>query len=314
MKIVSCQPDEKYFHWQLELQFLNLQDLQFRLEDYIVLLGYQEKVSEELLLLMEKYPKVSWKVYKDERERKKYIPSIRPYLLYKLFVEEEITDPIFFIDSDVIFRELPGFDRFTDKQTWYLSSTESYMNSTYIESKGEGLLEDMCRVIGIDPDRVKESKSGGAQWYIQNTDYHFWRKCYNDCESLYKFLEQSIPFYSKKWSEKENKPITQYHPLQYWCTDMWVLLWNGILKGNKIETPRELEFCWATCMNHRWVETKIFHNAGVLEHQAKDFFYKGDHIGGINKEKLYFDTYSDRFCSKYYINYIERLVHSETNT
>ena len=110
----SCQPDHPYFAWQLELQFLNFQDLGIELSRYHVLVStLQDEVSLLFLDLQKRYPKVNFFFFKDSRIDRSYIPSLKPHLMSKFYHVYDTTDKIVvYIDSDVIFREIPNFEPF----------------------------------------------------------------------------------------------------------------------------------------------------------------------------------------------------------
>ncbi|WP_347833982.1 hypothetical protein [Gracilibacillus sp. JCM 18860] len=89
-------------------------------------------------------------VYQDNRTDKSYIPSVKPYLWMKYLEEDSSREngSYFYLDSDVLLREIPKVR--PTKKMWYASDCTGYIGNQYIDSKGERLLEDMCRAIGID--------------------------------------------------------------------------------------------------------------------------------------------------------------------
>lgn len=61
---------------------------------------------------------------------------------------------------------------------------------------------------------------------------------------------------------------------------MWAQLWNVYHFGKDVETPNELDFCWPTDNVERYYQTKIYHNAGVMnDHQH--LFYKGKYVNKV---------------------------------
>jgi hypothetical protein len=131
--------------------------------------------------------------YKDERINKRYIPSIKPFLLYKWLEQYPQYGKCFFLhDADIIFRELPDFDNMLDDDICYLSDTIGYIGYNYImdccrryesqhpsSEKGQ-LIKEMADTVGIDVRVIKENQenSGGGQYIIKNTDYKLWEKIY----------------------------------------------------------------------------------------------------------------------------------------
>jgi hypothetical protein len=229
-------------------------------------------------------------IYEDLRKDKSYIPSIKPYLWAKFLQEDRSreNETYFYIDSDVIFREVPIIE--PNSNVWYGSSCHSYLSVDYIDSKGEGLLESMSRCIGIEPSLIREvNPTCGAQWVLTNPTFEYWLKVYEDSIKLYKHL-QSITDSS----------------IQKWTAEMWAQLWNVYYFGKTTEVHPELDFCWSTDKVERYYETKIYHNAGVVDDNQK-LFFKGKYIYNFPfKDDLSFvDT------SKASIKYVEALKEVE---
>ena len=119
----------------------------------------------------------------------------------------------------------------------------------------------MCRIIGIDPKLIRSNNPVcGAQWVITKPTFEYWLKVYQDSTKLYKYLN-SIP----------NCDI------QKWTAEMWAQLWNVYHFGMTTEVSNELDFSWATDNVERYYETKLYHNAGVLDSDKHHLFYKGDY-------------------------------------
>lgn len=210
--------------------------------------------------LSEKY-NVEIHEYDDNRNDKSYIPSIKPYL-WARYLEEDVSrqnDTYFYVDSDVIFRELP--DVIPNDVIWYGSNCTSYLSVDYIDSKGEGLLEAMCQSIGIDSELIRSANPvAGAQWVIKNPTYEYWQKVYEDSNTLYRYLK----------SLKNNS-------IQKWTAEMWAQLWNVLHMGIQPAVHEDLDFSWATDDISRYYETKMYHNAGVID-DKQQLFFKGKYI------------------------------------
>lgn len=300
MKFLSVQPDIKYYIWQLQVQMHNFK--KFGIEDKcIILLGYDPKVgvSAEALDFKEK---TSARVIFLEDTRnlseKLYIPSIRPHLIKKLYRQYGdllVNKSILYHDSDILFTELPEVkDKVNDRKI-YVSDTISYIGADYIKQKGEGLLDEMCKVVGINRSIVEKNQnsSGGAQYLFTsnfNLSYDFWDKVERDCNDLYKLMLVT--------SDKYNPQ----HPIQAWTADMWAVLWNLWLVGLDTEITDELSFSWATDPISNLDNHNIFHNAGVTG-ENKELFFKGDYI---NNPPFDADLshVSDKFCSIFYVREI----------
>src|SRR5690606_26016697 len=99
-------------------------------------------------------------------------------------------ETIFYHDCDIIFSKPLDFTPFLEDDVWYLSDTKSYIGSKYIKSKGHGIYEKMCGIVGLDPSvpEREEENSGGAQYLIRGVDHTFWEEVERRCEALYKFF------------------------------------------------------------------------------------------------------------------------------
>lgn len=282
MIFLQAAPDAFYFYWQLEIQLFNFKRLGIDLTKvHHVFVGWDEP-SKEFNEFKAKHPEVNICFYKDTRKSKNYIPSLRPNGLKQHFAAfpELENEVIFYHDADIIFTQLPNFEKLSNDDVWYLSDTNSYLNADYIKSKGDGLLEEMCSIIGVNKNQVENINldSGGAQYILKGVNAKFWEKVENDCEKLYTYLQSSIPYWAEKFSQKSGQPVSNYHEIQSWCSDMWCVLWNGLLLGKKVKVVPEMDFSWATDSYETFKARKIFHNAGITEGNRETYFYKGDYI------------------------------------
>ncbi|PWU68318.1 hypothetical protein [Gracilibacillus dipsosauri] len=270
MKYILCQPAILRFKWELEVCITRLQKL--GIQDIILLFTQGDADIPEYFKDMG----CEVHVYPDNRTDKSYIPSIKPYL-WMMYLEEDSSrenGSYFYLDSDVLLREIPKVR--PTKKMWYASDCTGYIGNQYIDSKGDRLLEDMCRAIGIDHLFIrKKDPVGGAQWAIKNPSYAYWKKVYQDSITLYKLLDQS------------NTDI------QKWTAEMWAQLWNVYHFGIDVKVPEEMNFSWPTDPVERYYETKIFHNAGVVDDHPS-LFFKGkyvnhtpfeDDLSYVNQEK-----------------------------
>lgn len=292
MIYLSAQPDTDYYVWQLKVQMNNFRRLGIE-KDAVILFGYTNKINPNAKKF-QKQTKATVLFYEDTRENVQYIPSIRPHIIAKYYAEKgnEISGhDLFYHDSDIIFRDLPDWKTLSESNRVSLSDTISYIGADYIRSKGEGLLEGMCRIVGINPEIVKSrnSKSGGAQTYIPSKhklSEEFWKKVERNSEDLFQYM---------RLTEHQYSP---HQPIQAWTADMWAVLWNIWLLNVNTEVVPELSFSWATSGIAEWNRHKIMHNAGVIA-EHKNLFYKAEYI---KKSPFTADlTYVDkRYCSHMY--------------
>ena len=139
------------------------------------------------------------------------------------------------------------------------------------------LLQEMCDVIGIDVNTVKNNQlnSGGGQYIIKNTDYKLWEKIYND----------STPLYSQMLDYQKRYPINPGQ-IQFWTAEMWSVLWNLWLYGIETKITKELDFSWATDSIEVYNKKPILHMAGITDNLKLTKFYKGEYINVNPIQKL----------------------------
>jgi hypothetical protein len=255
--------------------------------------------------------------YLDNRDKKHYIPSIKPFLISKWLKEFPNYGKLFFLhDADIIFREIPIFDSLIKDSTIYLSDTIGYIGYNYIidccnryekthkSSEKEQLLNEMCSIVGIDKEIVKinQNNSGGGQYLFKETDCDFWDKIYRDSTLLYdKMID-----YHKRF------PISPGE-IQFWTAEMWALLWNLWLYKYETKISNELDFSWATDGIEMYSKKKILHMAGVTENLKNKKFYKGDYININPIERIkenfnYFDYIDKNSITIKYIDVMKSLV------
>lgn len=308
MKYICVQPRILYFAWQIEVMINNFINNGINPNDIIILLAcnnndetYKESNIELFKKLQDNYNTVNFYYYEDTREDMNYIPSIY-FNILKQHIQNypELSDiPLFLHDSDIIFTKPLNFDLMLKDKIWYLSDTNSYINSTYILSKGEEVYNGMCDIVGLDKliPKLLNSNSGGGQHLTKGTTFEFWDKVEKDSIKLYNWFNEEEPKYIKKHESD--------YPIQKWTAGMWSLLWNAWLFGHETKVDPRLNFCWATDRIDKWDEVSIFHNAGVTnEHNTfKKFEYT---------QKLpYNDDFSNiknELCSFNYIAEIQNIA------
>jgi hypothetical protein len=280
---VSAQPDVPYFIWQIKLYIHNFIEKGIDPNKIHVVLGLVQgntkpsKQSEELKELG-----VNVHYFVDDRVKKHYIPSIKPYLISKWIQSNPEFGKLFFLhDADIIFRELPNFEELLNDNTCYLSDTIGYIGYDYImdccgryeqkhlnTEKGQ-LISEMSEVIGVDVDTIKtnQKNSGGGQYLIKNSNCELWDKIYKD----------SIKLYDQMLNYQKRFPINPGQ-IQFWTAEMWALLWNLWMYGFETKITDEMSFSWATDDIKKYEQHPILHMAGVTDNLKTTKFYKGDYI------------------------------------
>lgn len=296
---LCAQPASQYYAWQVEVMLENFLENGIDPEKIHILCAVLPgaKIAEAWNSLTRKYDKVSFMFYFDERETKNYVSSIRPHILakhFKIFPHLK-ENAVFYHDCDVLFTKPIDWSQFLNDEIWYCSKTESYISDGYIKSKGFGIYEKMCEIIGID-ESIPESNrgnSGGAQYIIKNVDSEFWEKVEKDCESLYTYFMEHL---------KEHPQTETYHPIQAWTADMWAVLWNGWKFNHEVKVVPEMNFCWPTHPQSWWETNNIFHNASITPDMKEEYFYKGDYRGklpyNIDISKYKRDSCSYKYAEK----------------
>lgn len=265
MKYVMAQPAVPRFEWEVKVAIYGLLKADILKEDIIILFSrHEETVVEEIKKLG-----VSVHTYQDERYDSEYIPSLKPYLMYR-YLEEDISrenETYFFMDSDVIVREEPSINanEYTryDQRIWHGSNCNGYLNYDYIIQckNGQQILEDMAYIVEVSVEEIKliNSQNIGAQYIMTKPSKEYFHKVYVDSIKLWKYIK-----------DKDTN-------LQKWTVEMWSTLWNMIFFGIMPRVSEDLEFAWATDSRTDWYENKIYHNAGITQ-DMKDMFFKGDYI------------------------------------
>lgn len=294
MIFISAQPDEDYFVWQLRVQILNLQTIGFKDEYHICVKAMHDTyVNPNFIALMQEFRGTNFKFffYFDHRpDWGLYLPSLRPYILAQHFNIYSYNE-FFYIDSDIIFRELPDFNLLPNHH--WVSDTVSYVGGEYILSKSWTLLKNMCAIVGISPEIVlrRNKHSGGAQYVMRNITSEFWQKVEKDCINLYLYMTDFNHTYNG-------------HGIQSWTADMWAVLWNLWLSDLECKVSPELEFCWPGDTLDRWEQTKIMHNAGVTSKDEHRLFYKGKYLA-TSPIGVDFSYVEKDKCSVKYVEYIQ---------
>lgn len=264
MKFILAQPSIKRFQWELEVLLTNLKSLGNEHEVVLLFSKPDGEIYDSTVpsYLANKYG-CSVFVYDDKRENKRYIPSIKPYLFYRYLDEDSAREQesYFYIDSDLLFRELPDFATLgANEQTWVGSDCHSYIDYNYIVNcrQGPKIAAKLAEITGITLDQMKATPGAGAQWLITNPTAEFWLRVYKDSNKIYEYLE----FVNSD--------------IQKWTAEMWAQIFGTVRIGKTVTISKEIDFCMPTDNISRWDEVKILHNAGVTG--SGEMFFKGQYV------------------------------------
>ena len=300
MKYICAQPATTYFAWQIDVLVSSLIKNNVKPEDIHVICSVHWNPKNYYGDLMQKHKGVGFFFYKDTRDYKAYIPSIKQHLMHKHYLanpymEEEA---IFFIDADVCLTKPLDLEPLLKDNIWYGSDTVSYIGYDYILSKGRDILEKMLEIADISEDIVKSNQNAaiGAQYLYKNVKADFWREVVDMSHDLYR--ETSV--ISKK--KKELDP--DYHEIQIWTAEMWAMLWVAWKKGIMTCVSKKLDFCWSTDPIAYWDERAIYHNAGAIN-DNDGVFWKAKFIESFPPKDL---KIRDNICCHNYYELIKNTI------
>lgn len=330
LKIITCQPNERLFCWQLRVQLHNLRKYGLS-GNYTALIWLHndrvgaETFKDEWAKLVLDYPEAEFRFYEDDTNEllrlikmMNYIPLLRPWLLNKYFTEYPAlkNDAILYMDSDVVFTKRPNLERLLQDDVCYLSDTKSYIAASYFDSKVKDVLpekleaykeidvlDELMKEFTLNRDAAvkNEDGSGGAQYLLKNVDAQFWQDVFTGCIKVILNL-RSV---NRRFFENEDKGF------QSWCADMWSILFNLWRKEYKTDCPWEMDFCWATDLIGKWDQVQIYHDAGAHTREIKPghrlFLKRSPEY--VNNEKTPFEEdlsfVSSEYCSKNYVKEID---------
>lgn len=269
LRFVCAQPANNYYAWQVEVMINNFIEMGVNPNNIDVVCWKQPDMAS-WNKLADNYP-ARFFFYEDTRETRYYISSIRPNLLkqhWKKYPELE-NEVIFYHDCDIIFSKPISTwitNEMLEDNNWYGSDTRSYIAHSYIKSKGQDVIDEMCNIMEMPESIIeeKELNSIGAQYLMKNVNAEYWERVESDCERLYKDVTQL------NMKKKQEDPT--HHELQIWCSDMWAVLWGAWRLGNKTICHDNFEFSWATSPEKDYHKMNIMHNAGVVSGNDGLFF------------------------------------------
>jgi len=268
IRFLTAQPATIYYAWQVEVLLNNMIEMGINLNHVDILCFIEDEIPEEWNKLRHGYA-ARFFFYKDTRETKGYISSIRPNIIKQHWEQHPYleNERIFYHDCDIIFTKPIDREQFTQDDKWYGSDTKWYISYDYIIGKGQDVFDKMVEIMDIDPQLVIDNNDNsiGAQYLMKNLDYDFWNDVERDSERL--FVEVT------ELNKEKKKKDPNHHELQIWCADMWAVLWNGWKRGHQTICHDDLQFSWGTSPITDYEKFNIMHNAGVTGN-SKGYFYK----------------------------------------
>ncbi|WP_168429117.1 MULTISPECIES: hypothetical protein [Staphylococcus] len=272
MYYIMCQPAVKRFKWEVEVAINDL--LRHGVRNIVLLFT---KHDDSVVQYFKDNYDIEIQVYEDKREDKEYIPSVKPYLMYRYLNEnsERENKTYFFMDSDVVFREIPNYDVISfDNKNWYGSNCNGYLNYDYMSgcTNKDLVINGLADIVGITPEQIKSINDDaiGAQYIIVNPKAEYFNKVYQDSIAMWNFIKSVQTDFQK------------------WTVEMFATLWNMLFFNIQPHVHAELDFCFATSPIEDYYKVKILHNAGVTP-EMNDLFFKGGfiHDTPIDKDLSY---------------------------
>lgn len=291
MKLLLAQPSLSRFQWELEVLLTNLK--QFGGFEVILLFNKSKDYNGTVPpLLTQKYGAQCF-VYPDLRTDRRYIPAVRPYLLWQHFLAhpEAEAEQYFYIDSDIIFREWPDFATCPfDPNMVYGADVGSYLNYDYIKQchRGPEIAIKMAELCGITVEQMKAVPGIGAQLVLSSTTAAFWERSYHNSVDLYNYL------------------LGVTTNLQKWTAEMWAQQWGWVREGKTLVASPELAFSRPTDPIAKWDESKIMHNAGVTG--SGDMFFKGEWVDKLPFGADFSNIDPNKVSAKY-VEAIQKVLH-----
>lgn len=284
MKLILAQPATPRFQWELDVLLTNIRSL----TDMDVVLLFKEQ-DFTVPLHFERDWGCGVFVYEDRRDYTKYLPNIRPWLLWQYLAGDPAREQetYFYIDSDVIFREWIHFATlpFSEK-TIVGSDVSGYLNYDYLIKcqMGQEIISRMAEICEIDVEQMKGVPGIGAHLILDKPKAAFWERSYHDSNRIHYYLN----------------PLNSN--IQKWTAEMWAQQWGWIREGYKLVASPELDFIRPTDPVEDWEKVKILHNAGVVDRNG-DLFFKG----AYDKRHPFDDDFSHINKAKASIKYVEAI-------
>lgn len=265
MKYVIAQEANNYGAWQCTTAVQSLVDLKVDVRDIYILLG-DYGYNRDWNNFETRFYGINIHRYRNHSV-KHYKPAVKPYLLWHFFKEFPFLEKEQWclLDNDVILLK-----KFTKKKTGkvYVSDCSGYLDLTYLEKKGVGLAEGMAKSVDIPFSTIlnNDNNTGGAQYIFDSISGDTWRKAYNNSIKIYDYLLNNRNTFPREEGENE---------VQYWCSEMWAVLWSIWDDGHKTKIVKDMDFLFATDPVDVVNKQKVIHNAGV-NNESDRLFNKGN--------------------------------------
>jgi len=279
--------------WELDVFLTNLRSLD---KNTPIVLLFKREDDSVVSHFEGRYPNLEICVYEDSRNMRNYIPTIRPFLVYKYLKEDPSreNETYFQTDSDIIFRKLP-FDKYPTLKGKECIGSDCgfYIDSEYLLSctMGGYIVDKFSEILNISVDKIVETPGIGAQWIYSNPTADLWYHIWQDSQILYDFLE----------------PLDSN--IQKWTAEMWAQLYNFAKFGWDIKVAPELSFCRPTDLIEEWEKHSILHNAGVTGPESDGLFYKGKYIDYTPFGED-FSWVDPKKCGRYYTQAINKVYNN----
>jgi hypothetical protein len=341
--IISVQPDDLMFYWQLRTQLHNFRKLKLSQYYRVLLFTPNGRIPNTLFYdLAKEYEEAKFFFYIDKDNEASrmiksfnYIPILRPWTLKQHFrIYPELKEyACLYLDSDVIFTRKMDIDALLGDDINYLSytgnveRTHNYLDARYFDSKvkdvissrlatyqKKDILSELASIMGLDRETVvaNADHTGGAQYLLKGVDEKFWADVIDGCMLIKTYLGNV----NQRFFESEDKGF------QSWCADMWSVLWNLWKRGMVTRCPNMMDFAWATDPISKWKKVYIYHDAGATyrEHNGEWLFNKRGSRVAFNGSFTYIDNYtmgdktpyqddlswvSPKYCSYNYVKAIQ---------
>lgn len=284
MRFITMHPALLRFYWEDCVWVHNLLSLGVSKEDIVIVTTDQkEQLGKDYPKMIKDQFGVQVFSYKDNRSQLalNYAPSIKPYLWTQLLTyNPEMANYDYLItDSDIIFREIPNFNKTpVTANTWYGSNTEGYTGVDYMNEKGNDFLDRIAPILGIPKEDFwfYKGRAVGAQWVISHPTLAYWQDVYVKSYNLFAFATQTEEEYRQRYIQ-QGRP--DFFPYQSWVAEMTATLYLCKKHGITPVVTDELDFDWSSDLiaYSQPLHRKLIHNAGVTEMDAlqKNLFWKG---------------------------------------
>lgn len=302
---ICAQPCTIYYAWQVEVMLTNFRNLRlYEHYDIHCVWAYnknipsQQKEVELIIKLDDKFEDIAkFFYYEDTRVNPSYISSIRFNVLKQHFAEMHgsIHNTVFYHDCDIVFTKFPDYlPDMIDTNDWYVTDTRHYLGYNYVVSKGQDVLEKMCEIVDISPEIVKEKEmqAGGAQYVLKNMTPKFFEEAEHLSNILYKEITEL--------NHHKVAKNPEYHPIQIWAADMWVMVWQAWKKGINTIISEKMSMALATDDIKKWNQVSIYHNAGITEDLSATNFFKANYRHTFPYNNIEPETYDKTKTSYLY--------------